>query len=284
VNITGKASLLILSSITWLILLLALSCQAKRESSALPTPILGDSLVRKATPIKPDSATPPVLDTISIFKQVLKNKDKGYHYENDSIEIKYGHIFSKKQKHLFIKLNNEAEYGVEFRIYALKGNVFSLIAHFIESFNTFDGYCLLDVNNDAHNDFLLAWHPANITSCSKLCDVYLLKHDALHFTKVENSFCEPIFYPQKKLVRGKEYGYGYTYYKVKWNNNYTVDTIEMVYSKYAKELGADFLNDSTHYNKVDYTQNKEIILLDDLPSEYLNHEKERVLQKALFKK
>jgi hypothetical protein len=282
-DMTGKTSLLILSSITWLILLLALSCQAKKEGNALPpVTISSDSLIRAATPTKPDSVILPVLDTISIFEQVLKTKHKSYNYENDTIEIKYGYILSKKRKHLFIKLKNEVENSAFFKIYAIKGNAFSLIFSRTIGLRFTNGYCLFDVNNDANKDFVLTWHADNGCSSCPFHDVYLLKSDALHFTE-EITFSEPVFYPQKKLVRGKEYGYGATYYKVKWNNNFSTDTLEYIYPPYASTIGADFLSDSTHYNKVDYTKKQKIILLDDLPTEYTTHDKEWEKQKALFK-
>lgn len=278
---TGKASLIILSSITWLILLLALSCQAKKEANTLvPTPILGDSLVRAATPIKPDSATSPVLDTISIFKQVLKTKHKSYNYENDTIEIKYGYILSKKQQHLFIKLKNVAEYRMEFRVYYLATNKFNMILYDIADFNTYDSYCLLDVNNDNYKDFIIAWHPAN-QSGQDCYYIYLCKENNKHFSN-EVPTCNSIFYPKSKTVSAK--AYDPIYYTFHWNDNYSLDTIEMVYDYIMHDYIVDIpWIDTTHYHKIDYTKNKKITLLDSVPSYYFNQEA-KAMQKALFKK
>lgn len=279
---TGNTSLII--SIICAVFLLVLSCQTKRKHDNNPLPTLSpsDSLIKETTVIKPDPIILSALDTVSIFNQALKNKGKSYHHENDTIEISYGYILSKKQKHLFVKLKNVAEYKMEFRIYAIKNEMFSLILYVAPRLPNTDAYALLDVNNDHYKDFVFIWHADNGCSSCRYCDIFLLKHNSLHFTEAM-TFSEPIFYFKNKIIFERLYDYGMTYSKFKWNNKYSVDTIEYIYPPYANTIGAYFLSDSTHYNKVDHTKNKKIVLLDIIPIEYSNYEREQERQKSLFK-
>lgn len=274
----GNTSLTI--SIISIVFLLALSCQAKKESSSLAPTNTSNSLVRAAPILKSDSAASPTLDTMSVFKQVLKYKGKSYAYENDTIEIKYGYIFSKKQKHLFVKLINIVEHRIEFRFYFFNKNRFNLMHYSLMGLNTYNGYALLDVNDDTYKDFVLTWHPGN-KSGQDCYYVFLYRNNGT-FSLEDLSFCNSIFYPKAKIVRGQEYDP--VYYTFRWNNAYSLDTIEYVYAPIMYNWITDLpWKDSRHYHKIDYTKNKKVTLLDDAPGYYFNREAE-YKQKALFKK
>ena len=263
---TGK-KLLLISSLNCILLFLVLSCQTKQEQNTTALPSSSDTVMHSAAP---DTATPPVLDTISIFEQILKNKRSSYHYKNDTIEIKYGHIINKKQNHLFIKLKNVVEYRQEFRIYLLLNNKFKLIFYNLQSINSYSGYDLFDVNNDSYKDFLIAWHPAN-KSGQDYQDVYLYKKNKNEFSN-STSFCYSVFYPELKIVRGMFPGP--VFFTFRWNKNYSVDTIEYIYGPYVCSPCID----SVHLHKVDYTKNKKITLLDEMPDYYDDDERDSIQQ------
>lgn len=184
-----------------------------------------------------------------------KTKDN-YILQSDSLNIRYGYIFSPSIKHLIV--NRTFQYGVNADIYKLQDNNFVKVCSKDMAPLAYIGDTIQDVNGDGRVDYLFHWYPMSGCCLRDIYDVYLQKPNG-DFAD-EQEFINPNFSAKEKIIRGLCYGYGAPLYKYKWNG-YKVDTIEYIYFPDSKN-GNHFIRRKHE----DETEKGEIIK--QLPDEY----------------
>lgn len=185
-----------------------------------------------------------------------KVKEK-FSLESDTLNIRYGHLFSSSVKHLIV--SRMFQYGINTDIYKLHyDKKFVKVCSKDMAPLAYIGDTIQDVNGDGRVDFLFHWYPMSGCCLRDIFDVYLQKPNGDFADEVE--FINPSFSAKEKTIRGLCYGYGAPLYKYKWNG-YKIDTIEYIY-----------FPDSTNGNRFirrkheDETEKGEIIK--ELPDEY----------------
>lgn len=174
-------------------------------------------------------------------------------------EFQFGHLVSKKRKHLFVK--RSAVFGVFYNIYVVENNNPKLV--FFHKYQEFPSYTtgdtIKDVNGDGLNDLLMYWYPASGCCTRFMCDIALCQSDTSDFTDIY-PFINVEFSPKDKIIRGRSYGFTYDVYKYKWNG-LQVDTLETVTD--------NFPNEPRILTKTTYLKHRRIeTKLKELPREY----------------
>lgn len=222
-----------------------------------------NSNISNTVPHISPSQTNPTLDTNAFFSKMLINPQKDFLYTNDtgSVRIEYGNLFSQKQKHLIVKFWEE---GVtKFYFYVIENDKIINVLNAKMGFE-YRGYGIFDVNGDQFKDFVLAWYPGSSShSCDPKC-VYLLKPNHKYFTE-KFDFSYPTFLPSQKIVIEIEYGESPPIYKLKWEEKYSIDTIEGIFA--CESVYNDTL-ECKDYFLVNYRKNKKIHFIDSLSAEY----------------
>lgn len=150
--------------------------------------------------------------------------ERAYTIASDSLQMRYGHLFSSSVKHLIIHRTFES--GVNATIYKLHNNRFIQVCKKEMSPFSYLGDTLQDVNGDGKVDYLFHWYPAS-GCCQRDIYAVFIQKDNGDFTP-EFEFINPRFSAHERIIRGKCYGYDAPLYKYKWNG-YHIDTIEYIY-------------------------------------------------------
>lgn len=199
------------------------------------------------------------------------NKPNGI--QNEKYCIQYGNLFGTKHQYLLVKSeNNDGEttiligYGNKTTFKTILNEQFSAIAY--------TGYRVFDVNGDKLNDIVVGAYPMSGCCPRNISDVFLLKPNKTSFSP-KYTFMNAVFYPQSQKILGEDYGQMAPNYKYVWKNNYIIDTIEYIYPPYTLYYSPEHNIDKTLinedcYTKVDYSKNKLVLQIEELPDEYLN--------------
>ena len=112
----------------------------------------------------------------------------------------------------------------------------SILRERCEGMSSFLGDTIMDINGDKVKDYILFSYPS-----SGCC---LANTDEIHLYNNQNDAFEggmrvlnPTYSPKEKIIRGVEYGHPGEggIYKLKWVNNYDLDTVEYIYPYYLKK-------------------------------------------------
>ena len=191
------------------------------------------------------------------LKIVNKQKDKdNFILESDSLNIRYGYIFSLSVKHLIV--NRTFQYGINADIYKLQDNRFVKVCSKDMAPLAYIGDTIQDVNGDNRVDYLFHWYPLSGCCLRDIYDVYLQKPNGDFAEEVE--FINPNFSAKQKTIIGLRYGYEAPLYKYTWNG-YKIDTIEYIYFPYS-EKGNHFIR------RKHEDENEKGEIIKHLPEEY----------------
>lgn len=196
-----------------------------------------------------------ILNNAFLIVEKVKS-EKEYELYSDTLEIRYGNIFSKKIKHLIVKRNFQT--GVFIDIFKLVDDQFENVFYRKEWPLTYVGDTIQDVNGDNQKDYLIHWYPMSGCCTRDIFDVYLQNPDGNFSDKIE--FINPIFSPQEKIIRGLCYGWTAPLYKYKWNG-VGLDTIEFIYFP-------DSTNGNHFIKRKQRNENEMGQILKELPDEY----------------
>jgi hypothetical protein len=189
----------------------------------------------------------------------IANKQMGkenFTLESDTLNIRYGHIFSTSFKHLII--SRTFQYGINSDIYKLQDNNFVKVCSKDMAPLAYIGDTIQDVNGDGRVDYLFHWYPMSGCCLREIFDVYLQKPNGDFAEEVE--FINPSFSAKEKTIRGLCYGYGAPLYKYKWNG-YKVDTIEYIYFP-------DSTNGNRFIKRKHEDETEKGVIIKQLPDEY----------------
>ncbi|WP_343532255.1 hypothetical protein [Pedobacter sp.] len=276
------------SRITLLLFLMSLvvslsSCQEKSNNTKVP---LKNKKIEKPKSVaskkqshkqnldslKLDSVLKEAINTV---KPKLQLKSFFRKYEallDDStsigVEIKLGHLFSNKNKHVMICRTNY-EYML-FDIYKIVDNKIENVIKFHNSRSPdFANHSVQDVNGDGYKDFVVHWYPSSGCCRRNIYDVYLSINGTGSFTN-QYEFINPTFSTKEKVIRGVLYGHPgeVGLYKYKWNN-LKVDTIEFIYPDQSDTTKRHYIKT---YKRLYSSKNVKKEKLKFLPKEYRNIE------------
>lgn len=222
--------------------------------------------------LKLDSVLKQAINTV---KPKLRLKSFFRKYEallDDStsikVEIKFGHLFSNKNKHIMICRTNY-EY-ILFDIYKIVDDEIENVIKFTNSSGpTFSNHTVQDVNGDGYKDFVVHWYPSSGCCRRNIYDVYLNINGTDSFTN-QYEFINPTFSTKEKVIRGVLYGHPgeVGLYKYKWNN-LKVDTVEFIYPDQSDTTKRLYIKtDKRPYSSKNVKKEK----LKFLPKEYRNIE------------
>jgi hypothetical protein len=197
-------------------------------------------------------------------KNYETSTDDGSHNPNSisvSVNIVYGNIFSQKVKHLIIRRFIIERDLVLINIYELKNNKLEPLIYRNQDGMTYLDDTIRDVNGDGRKDFLVHWYPSSGCCRRNVYNVYLQDNQG-KFSK-DYEFINPTFYPDEKIIRGVQYGYGADLYKYKWNN-LNVDTIEFI-KKDTEKPNKYYITKKSDYNNPPIVKNR---IVNKIPKEY----------------
>lgn len=227
---------------------------------------------QNADSLKLDSILEQAIQTV---KPKLKLKSFFRDYEallDDSVsikvEIKLGHLFSNKNKHVMICRANH-EYML-FDIYKIVDNKIENVIEFRDPWGpTFINDTIQDVNGDGYKDFVVQWYPSSGCCRRNIYDVYLNINGTDTFTN-QYEFINPTFSAKEKIIRGVLYGHPgeVGLYKYKWNN-LKVDTVEFIYPDQSDTTKRHNIKT---YKRLYSSKNVKKEKLKSLPKEYKNIE------------
>jgi len=219
-----------------------------------------DSILEQAV-----SKVKPKLQLKSFFRKYEALLDDS---TSIKVEIKLGHLFSNKNKHVIICRTNY-EYML-FDIYKIVDNQLENVIKFSNSSGpTFSNHSVQDVNGDGYKDFLVHWYPSSGCCRRNIFDVYLNINGTGSFTN-QYQFINPTFFPKEKVIRGVLYGHPgeVGLYKYKWNH-LKVDTVEFIYPDQSDTTKRHYIKT---YQRLYSSKNVKKEKLYFLPKEYRNIE------------
>lgn len=186
-----------------------------------------------------------------------KEKEK-FIIETDTLNIRYGHIFSSSVKHLII--SRDFPYGIKSDIYKLQDNNFVKVCSKEMAPLAYIGDTIQDVNGDGRLDYLFHWYPMSGCCERDIYDVFLQMSNGNFLSEME--FINPNFSLKEKIIRGRCYGHRAPLYKYKWVG-YKVDTIEYIYFP-------DSTNGNRYIRRKKEDENEKGVIIKQLPTEYKN--------------
>ncbi len=183
-----------------------------------------------------------------IIKFVEANKQNNYLSDNyerqDSagyldiiVSYRYGHIFTKQHKHLFIETSTQPQ--SVFRVYLLKNNKLTQVVYQTMGMEHI-GDTIIDRNDDGIKDLDMQWYALAGCCLRNAHEVFLCKPDGT-FSQ-QYSFINPTFNTKTHIIRGVGYGHPQnTYlYKYKWNGFNQVDTLEHIYPNRSDSINTTY--------------------------------------------
>ena len=182
-------------------------------------------------------------------------------FDSDSLSIQSGHLFSGTDEHLIIRIRTYET--KETFIYLKQDTNYTQVVDHSDGSMTYIEDTIQEINGDHHLDFVT--HSYSLNGCCEryAYDVYLSKNDGTFSNDAE--LLNADFYPKEHLIRGKCYGHAAPFYKFKWNNQYSLDTIEFIFPSDIYDKFTDYCIKKT-VNDVDAPGDT----LMELPAEYQN--------------
>jgi hypothetical protein len=177
---------------------------------------------------------------------------------NARLTLISGTVFSPTVNSLFVK--HTLTTGTFVDVYTFHGNVADhVFSQYIWNM-VYTNDTIRDVNGDDLPDMVLSWYPVSGCCPRDVNDVYLTRPGATFSEPVE--LVNPVFFPEKKLVVGRLYGYSAPLYTFRWKGE-MLDTLEYIYFNpeeekrlYLRRRIADTLAaaETLHYLPVQYIQ------------------------------
>lgn len=191
------------------------------------------------------------------FYYLIPGSEKGIY-----VSLTIERIFSKNQKHLILK-RGFADW-THFYIYKIKNEELIPVLKHLQDGHSFIKDTIFDVNGDGTIDFSV--HSYSSAGCCRrnFFTVFLAKQNGDF--ESEKEFMNPTFFPDEKLVRGVQYGYGSGLYKCKWRG-FEIDTIEYIMPYNPEEYAGKYYRIS---HKEFKKKNSEKVRLNAIPKEYEN--------------